>query len=77
MNNKTAKRSARLPIRFSRLNEGSMFRIAAEPSRGISRSKDARVYQKVHPVYSKDTSDAEHFIILDQEDLVVPLTKGW
>lgn len=72
--NKTAKK---MPIRFSKLNQGSMFRIAAEPSRGIQRSDDKRVYQKVHPVHSVNTSDKEHVIILDQDDLVFPLTKGW
>lgn len=73
-NNKTAKR---MPIRFSALNLGSMFRIAAEPSRGIFRSDDNRVYQKNHPVSSVNTSDKEHSIILDQDDLVYPLTRGW
>lgn len=74
---KNTSRKARPAIRFSRLNEGSMFRIAAEPSRGIRKSDDSRVYQKVHPVYSQNTHDKEHHIILDQDDLVYPLTKGW
>lgn len=76
MNKKTHKRG-RMPIRFSRLNEGSMFRIASEPSRGIARSNDSNVYQKVHPVYSKNTHEDDKYIILDQDDFVFPLTRGW
>ena len=77
MNKIANKKNARLPIRFSKLNIGSMFRIHSEHSRGIRRSDDATVYQKVHPVHSKNTSNDEHFIILDQDDLVLPLTRGW
>jgi len=76
MNAKT-KTNKKLPIRFHKLALGSMFRIAAEPSRGIQRSDDRRVYQKIHPVHSLDTADKERCIILDQDDLVFPLTKGW
>lgn len=77
MSTKNFKRNGKLPIRFSKANLGSMFRIFAEPSRGIRRSDDARVYQKVHPVHSKNTGDDEHYIILDQDDLIIPLTRGW
>ena len=77
MSIKNNKRAGKMPIRFSKLNTGSMFRIAGEPSRGIERSDDTRVYQKVHPVHSMDTSNKERHIILDQDDLVFPLTRGW
>lgn len=38
--------SARFPIRFDRLHPGSLFTIHAEPSRGIRKSNDQRVYRK-------------------------------
>lgn len=65
-----------LPIRFAKLREGSLFRIFAEPSRGIRKSTDARVYRKECEAYSINTADVEQAAILYPEDLVVPLTRG-
>lgn len=81
MNAKTAPKTARdsfrkpLPIPFSRLEAGSMFRIFAEPSRGIAKSTDTAVYQKMAESYSEDTANRERAIILYPEDRVVPLTR--
>lgn len=81
MNNKTFSKTARdsfrkpLPIPFNKLEAGSMFRIFAEPSRGIVKSNDSTVYQKIAESYSEDTGNRERAIILYPEDRVVPLTR--
>ncbi len=61
------------PIRFDRLRPGSYYQIVAEPSRGIRRSKDSRVYWKstggffsVHPVTGAG-------VVLYPQDLVLPM----
>lgn len=70
----TARRGP-LPIRFDKLESGSHFRIFAEPSRGIVKSNDSTVYQKIEESYSEDTSNRERAIILYPEDRVIPLTR--
>lgn len=81
MNTKTFPKQARdsfrkpLPIPFGKLEEGSMFRIFAEPTRGIAKSNDTTVYQKMAESYSEDTSNRERAIILYPEDRVLPLTR--
>lgn len=76
--NANSKTRRRYPIRFSRLEVGSKFRIAAEPTRTppIYRSTDLRVYEKKAESFSVDTGDKDHFIILYPDDLVEPLTRG-
>lgn len=74
MNTKNQNRRP-LPIRFDKLEKGSMFRIFAEPSRGISKSTDTTVYQKIEESYSEDTSNRDRAIILMPEDRVIPLTR--
>lgn len=64
-----------LPIQFSKLEPGSMFRIFAEPTRGIAKSSDATVYQKMAESHSEDTANRERAIILYPEDRVIPLTR--
>lgn len=64
-----------LPIPFGKLEAGSMFRIFAELSRGIAKSSDPTVYQKMAESHSEDTSNREHAIILYPEDRVIPLTR--
>lgn len=68
------------PIRFHRLEVGSKFNVFAEPSRGIQLSKDKKVYVKTAESYSTELDDAgnpveSNVIILDFEDLVVPLSR--
>lgn len=81
MNTKTIKPRKPLPIRFDKLESGSHFRIFAEPSRGISKSNDSTVYQKMAESFSEDTASAgkpgerERAIILYPEDRVLPLTR--
>lgn len=40
--------SSKVPLRFDRLREGSLFKIVAEPSRGIRTSKDQAVYKRAY-----------------------------
>lgn len=63
------------PITFERLRPGSYFRIASEPSRGIARSKDMRVFWKstsgffaTHPVTGIG-------VVLMPEDRVMPMRR--
>lgn len=76
--NNSNKNTAKVvrPIRFHKLLPGSKFNIFAEPSRGIQKSNDKRTYIKDCEAFSTNTEDAEHCIILDRQDLVVPLTRG-
>jgi len=68
--------NSRGPIRFDKLRHGSTFRIVAEPSRGIYRSKDTSVYKKDHNYfYSTDVDNAERSIVLYPQDLVMPVVK--
>lgn len=64
-----------LPIQFGKLEPGSMFRIFAEPTRGIIKSSDTTVYQKMAESYSEDTRERARAIILYPEDRVIPLTR--
>lgn len=64
------------PIRFAKLELNSRYKIFAEPSRGIAKSHDSRVYIKEAESYSVDAADPERAIILMPEDLVQPLTRG-
>lgn len=63
------------PIRFWKLEPDSKFSIFAEPSRGIRKSTDKTVYYKDCEAYSTDTTNPERCIILDREDLVIPLSR--
>lgn len=66
--------NSRGPIRFDKLRPGSLFRIVAEPSRGMYRSKDTAVYRKDHNYfYATDVNNAEHSIVLYPQDLVMPM----
>ena len=73
MNKQYSDRS-RGPIRFDKLRPGSLYRIHAEPSRGIYRSKDKSIYRR-DPAYfySTDVNDPNRSIVLMPEDLVVPV----
>lgn len=64
------------PIRFENLRPGSTFRIVAEPSRKIFRSKDKRVYKRhEHYFYSTEVTNHEHSIVLFPQDLVMPVVR--
>jgi hypothetical protein len=69
-----------LPIRFYKLYPGSKFRIFAEPSREMRKSTDETIYLKVCEAYSIPADQPDEHgvkaIILDREDLVIPLSRG-
>lgn len=70
------RNSSAHPIRFDRLHDGSYFRIVAEPSRNIRRSRDNRVYRKARDgFYSTLHDDKSVGIVLMGEDLVMPLVR--
>lgn len=76
-----ANKAKVLPFRL--LYADSLFTIHAEPSRGIDRSTDKRVYRKVCDAYSVLCTDVsphpdvepEQACILRPNDLVVPLPR--
>jgi hypothetical protein len=76
--NKTENGNAKriFPIRFHKLRVGSEYQIFAEPSRNIRKSNDTTVYVKEAESYSVAKNDKNKAIILMQEDLVIPLTRG-
>lgn len=68
--------SAKYPIRFDRLRPGSLFKITAEPSRGIRHSNDERVYRRAldhQGFYATNVQDEEQNAVLMPFDLVQPL----
>lgn len=67
--------SSKYPIRFDKLFPSSLFRIVAEPSRGIRESKDARIYRKArdHEGFFAVTTDGKIPAILMPYDQVQPL----
>lgn len=68
--------NSRGPIRFGDLWPGSTFRIVAEPSRGIYRSKDKAVYKKDERFfYSTEVGNPDHNIVLMPQDLVMPMIR--
>lgn len=68
--------NSRGPIPFDKLRPGSLFRIVAEPSRGIYRSKDRNVYRRDPAYYySTNVANQEHSIVLYPQDLVMPVRE--
>lgn len=68
--------NSRGPIPFDKLRPGSLFRIVAEPSRGIYRSKDRNVYRRDPAYYySTNVTNADHSIVLYPQDLVMPVRE--
>lgn len=79
MKTKTYTNSAKYPIPFDRQHPGSLFRIHAEPSRGIYRSKDETVYRKARDhegFYAYEEGNEERCIVLMPEDRVQPVRAG-
>lgn len=81
MNNKTFtaqtiyRNSSAHPIRFDRLHPGSHFRIVAEPSRNIRRSRDMSIYKKARDGFYATNASNNNGIVLMPEDLVMPVVK--
>ena len=79
MNKNTATRyinSAKHPIRFDRQHPNSLFKIVAEPSRGIRRSNDERIYRKAKDhegFYAVLEGDHEIAVCLMPYDIVQPV----
>lgn len=68
--------NSKKPIRFDNLHPGSMFRIVAEPSRGILKSEDQRVYRKdLVGFFSTPITDVERGVVLMPYDKVMPVVR--
>lgn len=68
--------NSRGPIPFDKLRPGSLFRIVAEPSRGIYRSKDRNIYRRAPAYYySTNVANTDHSIVLYPQDLVMPVRE--
>ena len=81
MNNKTFtaqtvyRNSSSHPIRYDRLHPGSHFRIVAEPSRNIRRSKDTAIYKKARDGFYSENTSTKDSVVLYPEDLVMPVVR--
>lgn len=71
----TYRNSSAHPIRYDRLHPGSFFRIVAEPSRGMKRVRDGRIYQKSRNGFYSENAANKQGCILMGEDLVMPVVK--
>jgi hypothetical protein len=71
------RNSAKHPIRFDVCHPGSTFRIVKEPSRGIYKSNDQRVYRKAHEhegFYAEDVVTKKACCLMPH-DMVMPVVK--
>lgn len=69
-------RTSRLPMRFGSIHRGSLFRIHAEPSRGMKYSRDNTVYRlaQLHEgFYAYDIHNRDNACLLMPDDTVWPL----
>lgn len=64
------------PIPFDRLRPGSYFRVAGEPSRGISRVRDNRIYQRAYNGFYSENISGRAGCVLMPNDLVMPLRRS-
>lgn len=67
--------SAHRAIRFDALHPGSTFRIEAEPSRGIKKVRDGRVYRKDRNGFFSVDVITGAGVVLMPHDLVLPVVK--
>ena len=75
MSSPTFVPTAKRPMRYENLRPGSYFTIAAEPSRGIRRIVDCRVYwRSTGGLFSVHPSTGAG-VVLYPSDLVMPLRK--
>lgn len=76
LNATTYSNASKYPIPYDRLHPGSFFRITSEPSRGIHRVFDGRIYQRAFVgFFSENISDKAGCVLLPN-DLVMPLRRG-
>ena len=73
--NATFRNSSAHPIRFDRLHPNSFFKIIAEPSRGLRRVHDARIYRKDRDGFFSVNVANNQGCVLHPEDLVMPLVR--
>lgn len=71
----TFRNSSAHPIRFDRLHPGSLFRIHAEPDRGIRRSNDISIYQKARDGFYAENLMSKQGAVLLPNDLVMPVVR--
>lgn len=70
----TFRNNSKFPIHFDKLHEGSLFRIVAEPSRGLFRVKDNTLYKKaVNGFFATPFDDDTKGVCLMPNDLVMPV----
>jgi hypothetical protein len=65
--------TAKRPLRFENLHPGSYFRIVAEPSRGIRKSNDMRIYRKAVNGFYAEHPVTKAGCILMPQDQVMPM----
>lgn len=75
MSNNTFVPNSARPLRRENLRPGSYFTIFAEPSRGIRRSTDSRIYRSsTDGFYALNVENGEA-CVLYPNDLVLPMRR--
>lgn len=67
--------TAKRPMRYENIRPGSYFQIVAEPSRGIRRSNDERVYWRSTGGFFSVHVDTGDGCVLHPQDIVMPLRQ--
>lgn len=65
--------ASKLPLKFGKLHPGSFFRIVAEPSNGVRKSRDRAVYKLSDRGFYGENVVTGEGIVLDFEDIVQPV----
>lgn len=67
--------AANAPLRFADIFPGSVFRITAEPSRGLTRVRDGRLYRKARDGFYAENISSKEGCVLMPEDLCMPVRR--
>lgn len=67
--------AANAPMPFDSIFPGSVFRITAEPSRGLRFVRDGRLYRKARDGYYAEELGSNKGCVLMPEDLCMPMRR--
>ena len=67
--------AANAPMPFADIFPGSVFRIVGEPSRGLHRVRDGRLYRKARDGFYAENISSKEGCVLMPEDLCMPVRR--
>ena len=74
-NNTSRVEQSAKPMRFENIRPGSYFMIEAEPSRGVRKSNDQRMYRRAfNGFYATQVADGSGAVLMPF-DIVVPFRR--